>query len=65
MVNILSLHAYPTRQYLLTSNVKKPTALKDIPNLLVLVQMFLKETLDLGFVGFSQTLSSDVDYVPL
>jgi hypothetical protein len=65
MVNILSLHAYPTRQYLLTSNVEESTAFKDIPNLLVLVQMFLKEPHDLGFVGFSQTLSSDVDYVPL
>ena len=37
----------------LTANVKEPTPIQDVPNLLVLVQVFLEERFELGLVGFS------------
>jgi hypothetical protein len=37
----------------LTSNIKEPAAFQDIPNLLILVQVFLEEALEFGLVGFS------------
>lgn len=57
-------HGIPSSRPL-TSNVKETTALEDVPDLLVLVQVLLEEALDFGFVRFSESFSRHVDDIPL
>jgi hypothetical protein len=48
----------------LTPHVKVPRSIPDVADLLVLVQVLLKEAFDLGFIGVAETGPADIDLVP-
>ena len=49
----------------LAPNIEKPRAIKNVSDLLILVQMLVEETLDLLFVDVSHLLRGHSDFVPV
>jgi len=62
---VILLQLYPNPLVALTSNIEESSTIPNISNLLILMQVFIEEHLDLFFIDIAHFLRGNRDYIAI